>query len=572
MTSNYFVKLHFNQAIAQKTNYAFKVGDKGCTFHLHCEDHDPTDMLPHIVFNRSDGTCVEGTPIGSGRDYTYTVMGNEFGVCGKTVVDLKFYDADPATQRISTASFIIDVIPDTLTPFDTPPSPYADSLEQAREELEDATEDLANMDSLFAQTLQDYIDAFGNTAPINPRGAYNPAALYNPRDAVYYTVNNKTVTYMNNLECTGVLPTNTSNWQPLFDIAVIPAIIDNCESTSTTDALAANQGRLIADNLAANENVYGAKNVIPYPFYHTTRTDNGITFTDNGDGTITVSGTAIANVGFFITINPNNEKKIDYEYPLVFTGTPSNSYGITTYVDLYDSNNQFYQEITDSGAGGTLPTGYYPYSIGISVPSGANITTPIVIKPMLRDARIFDATFVRGAKTNLQLTADKAERNDLSTIHATGSTNTTGVQIDAGTFFYLNGSYCKAIADIANGATFTLNTNFKVANVSDEISEKTLTVTAGTGVTINNSIFKQAGHVIAFLLEFTTSSALSQYGGIAKIDGTWTSIIANYFNVISSAGAKTNYMLYIDLYGYIGVGADGLPAGSYLVYGFAFVQ
>lgn len=34
------------------------------------------------------------------------------------------------------------------------------------------------------------------------------------------------------------------------------------------------------------------KNLIPYPHAHTTKTENGITFTDNGDGTITVNGTA----------------------------------------------------------------------------------------------------------------------------------------------------------------------------------------------------------------------------------------------------------------------------------------
>ena len=34
------------------------------------------------------------------------------------------------------------------------------------------------------------------------------------------------------------------------------------------------------------------KNLLPYPYYETTKTVNGITFTDNGDGSITVNGTA----------------------------------------------------------------------------------------------------------------------------------------------------------------------------------------------------------------------------------------------------------------------------------------
>lgn len=250
MISNYNINLHFNQAVAQRTGYAFKIGDKGCKFIIHCEDLDPTGMNPHIIFNHSDGTCVEGIPTTiSARDYEYVIQGNEFGVCGKTVVDVKFYDGDPATQRISTASFMIEILPDTITPFDENAGPYADSLERAKEELDEATSDLSDMDALFAQTLQDYIDAFGNTAPINPRGAYDPDTLYKPRDAVYYTSGGKTLTYLNNLECTGVDPTNTSNWQPIIDITGIPAIIDNCTSTSTTDALSANQGRVLAEKL-----------------------------------------------------------------------------------------------------------------------------------------------------------------------------------------------------------------------------------------------------------------------------------------------------------------------------------
>lgn len=42
----------------------------------------------------------------------------------------------------------------------------------------------------------------------------------------------------------------------------------------------------------------GTKNLNNYPYYHTTRTTNGITFTDNGDGTVTVNGTATADAYF----------------------------------------------------------------------------------------------------------------------------------------------------------------------------------------------------------------------------------------------------------------------------------
>lgn len=49
------------------------------------------------------------------------------------------------------------------------------------------------------------------------------------------------------------------------------------------------------------------KNLLKYPYTQTTRTTNGITFTDNGDGTITASGTATANAYFYFW-NRNSSK------------------------------------------------------------------------------------------------------------------------------------------------------------------------------------------------------------------------------------------------------------------------
>jgi len=42
-------------------------------------------------------------------------------------------------------------------------------------------------------------------------------------------------------------------------------------------------------------------NVLPYPYVDTTKTVNGITFTDNGDGSITIVGTATANANFILS-------------------------------------------------------------------------------------------------------------------------------------------------------------------------------------------------------------------------------------------------------------------------------
>lgn len=43
-----------------------------------------------------------------------------------------------------------------------------------------------------------------------------------------------------------------------------------------------------------------SKNLIPYPYIHTTKEENGITFTDNGDGSITISGKAEKDAYFYL--------------------------------------------------------------------------------------------------------------------------------------------------------------------------------------------------------------------------------------------------------------------------------
>lgn len=52
---------------------------------------------------------------------------------------------------------------------------------------------------------------------------------------------------------------------------------------------------------AVNNAFYKADvNLVTYPFTETTKTENGITFTDNGDGTITLNGTSTTNTEFII--------------------------------------------------------------------------------------------------------------------------------------------------------------------------------------------------------------------------------------------------------------------------------
>lgn len=72
----------------------------------------------------------------------------------------------------------------------------------------------------------------------------------------------------------------------------------------------------------------------------------------------------------------------------------------------------------------------------------------------------------------------KANKTDLASISETGSTASQA--ITAGTYFYLNGEYVKAKTDIASGATFTLNTNYVVATVGDNLLSGDLDIVLST--------------------------------------------------------------------------------------------
>ena len=73
-----------------------------------------------------------------------------------------------------------------------------------------------------------------------------------------------------------------------------------------------------------------SKNLIPYPFTNSTSTINGVTFTDNGDGTITANGTATENAIYYFINQPFVLPKGKY----TFSGLPSGSAYETHYIGI----------------------------------------------------------------------------------------------------------------------------------------------------------------------------------------------------------------------------------------------
>lgn len=264
------------------------------------------------------------------------------------------------------------------------------------------------------------------------------------------------------------------------------------------------------EQIYADNGVLGAKNLLTYRYANTTKTENGITFTDNGDGTVTIgAGTATGNA-FFAFANASKNIKIG-KGQYVISGGVSNS--IAFYFQLSSG------DVVDTGNGAhfsldsdyTFVPGKATY---IRVLSGTVISSPVTIKPMLRLASDPDDTYQPYAMTNRELTNGKADKTDLTSIIATGSTNSTGATITSGTYFYLNGTLVRAKANIANGATYTLNTNY------EEMTEGVLnnqakswivvfyygTQTGVPNYTRNNNILLKVGHLVFMSCNFNITS------------------------------------------------------------------
>lgn len=181
--------------------------------------------------------------------------------------------------------------------------------------------------------------------------------------------------------------------------------------------------------------VLGAKNLIPYPYTNTTKTINGITFTDNGDGTVTANGTASDTAYFYIQLPLTLPKG---QYIVSDKGENHNSNAhIQLY--LYESPYTTIATTINDNRMFTL-TGETNITVRINVLSGTTLSNT-VFYPMIRLASDPDDTYVPYAMTNKELTDNKVGWD---------SNTLVGVK-------NLNGTIYKTKTQ--NGITFTANSD-----------------------------------------------------------------------------------------------------------------
>lgn len=115
------------------------------------------------------------------------------------------------------------------------------------------------------------------------------------------------------------------------------------------------------------------KNILPYPFESTTTTISGVTFTDNGDGTITVNGTNTGTDLVRYAIHTSTSKKLMFEMGKTYTisGIPEGA-SRDGYFGIFQTSTG--QQSTLLTGDITLTIAYeLPYTMQIRVAAGATV-------------------------------------------------------------------------------------------------------------------------------------------------------------------------------------------------------
>lgn len=215
-------------------------------------------------------------------------------------------------------------------------------------------------------------------------------------------------------------------------------------------------------------------------------TTGGITFVNNGDGTVTISGISTTEI--------TDGGSIEESFVAPFDAQVILSGGINTNRHIYpwDRTNNVRpwkdssKTTRHSGNVGTDETSFWmekgiSYCMIVRVRANEDVSTPQTFKPLLRLATDPDGTYVPPAKTNRQLMIDKVDESAIAEVQ--NGTNPSR-QITAGEHFMNDGDFCTAKQTITTADTFT-DSNTKRGTVSEFVED-----------TIADNLVKQAAFII----------------------------------------------------------------------------
>lgn len=238
-----------------------------------------------------------------------------------------------------------------------------------------------------------------------------------------------------------------------LDAKANTADLGTAAAKNSTNAVTSESADLVTSGgvYASEQNIYevmgqmGAKNLLPYPYKHTTKTLNGVTFTDNGDGSITVN-TAGAEATTYFTLS--NKDYGTYNWTL--SGASEKEKKVGNYI-ISNGLSSFVEGL-NIGYNAT----YTETTIFVLKDT---VVDNITIYPMLRLASDTDSTYQPYAKSNQELTKETIDL--LDNVNKLGAKNL----LPLGTLSYVksldnnrvgtwNGNQYELY-----GVTYTLNTD-----------------------------------------------------------------------------------------------------------------
>lgn len=128
-----------------------------------------------------------------------------------------------------------------------------------------------------------------------------------------------------------------------------------------------------------------AQNLIPYPYARTTQTINGVTFTDNGDRTITVNGTATANAWYPISTRSASTIYATSGF-YYLSGCPAGGNDSTYFIqcNVYNDTTQVnaFNEIGDGRTQNLSKVEFTTISVNLNVRAGVTVNN-LTFRPLL---------------------------------------------------------------------------------------------------------------------------------------------------------------------------------------------
>ena len=292
-------------------------------------------------------------------------------------------------------------------------------------------------------------------------GAYN--YCYEAGDGAEFTVNgddfsNDGAWVSVRVICQNTVVTDSLVFKPMIRLASIA-------DESYTPPSETNRELTLKKVSWDSANFLGAKNVIPYPYYHgQSYSHNGVDFTVGDDGTITANGRASGNARYFFAYELNL-KNGTYILSDGGVGTANDYLGIVYYLKSAPSTT-LYIDLTDKGEIiFTKDDTWDRATIRLWIRNNTEVSYKKYY-PMLRPVSVINKEYEAQAESNRTLTLYKCSMSLIANVE---NSDTASNAYSIGDYMFHYGKFYKVTAAITQGGAITSGTNVTETTLGAEL-------------------------------------------------------------------------------------------------------